>query len=87
MPDYISWAKFLSWFLYTNEALSIVQWQNVTGIACSRSSLECLDDGPSVLRNYGFDSAHFPIDFTNMLVIYATFHLLGLLVIIKRSRA
>lgn len=86
MPDYISWAKFMSWFLYTNEALSIVQWENVTAIRCDRSSIDCLANGNQVLEHYGFHPNDFSIDFISMLVIYAGFHLMGLLAIIKRSR-
>jgi len=32
MPVFIAWMKYLSWFMYGNEAISIVQWQNVTNI-------------------------------------------------------
>ena len=87
MPNYISWTKYMSWFLYTNEALSIVQWQNVSTIQCDQSSLDCLASGREVLCHYGFDPSHFSIDFTSMLVIYAGFHLMGLAAIVKRSRS
>ena len=32
LPAYVSWSKFISWFSYAYEALTISQWSNVTGI-------------------------------------------------------
>ena len=29
-PDYLDWIRYLSWFMYANEALSINQWHGVT---------------------------------------------------------
>lgn len=33
MPEYIAWAKYLSWLKYANEAMTVVQWEGVTNIS------------------------------------------------------
>lgn len=40
LPEYIGWVRYISWLMYSNEAMSIVQWQDVHNI--SKSSLACL---------------------------------------------
>lgn len=88
LPEYAVWTKYLSWFLYTNEALSGVQWANVTGIGCDpRSLLPCPADGGQVLQRYGFAAARLPVDIVSMLLLYLIFHILGLLALIRRSKA
>ena len=88
MPAIVAWLKYLSWFMFTNEALSIVQWQNVTDIQCSDDPLfPCLPTGKDVLTHYNFDENHFQMDISSMLVIYGIFHLLGMVSVIKRSRS
>ncbi|EFX84423.1 ABC protein, subfamily ABCG [Daphnia pulex] len=87
LPEYVSWTKYLSWFLYTNEALSAVQWQNVTSIKCDESNFPCLHNGQEVMKHFSFDSSRFSVDITSMLFIYCTFHLLGLMAIVRRSRS
>ena len=32
IPVYLEWLKYLSWFMYSNEALLVNQWEGVTGI-------------------------------------------------------
>jgi len=32
MPDIIGWFRYLSWFMYSNEAMTILQWEDVTNI-------------------------------------------------------
>lgn len=33
LPQYLSWMPFISWIMYANEAMSIVQWEGVTNIS------------------------------------------------------
>lgn len=42
LPAYVSWTQYLSWLMYSNEAMSIVQWQGVSNISaypCCSSSI------------------------------------------------
>lgn len=33
LPAYVSWTQYLSWLMYSNEAMSILQWDGVTNIS------------------------------------------------------
>ena len=33
LPSYVSWMQNLSWLMYSNEALSIIQWIDVHNIS------------------------------------------------------
>lgn len=33
MPWYIGWVRYLSWFMYSNEASTIIQWRGVKNIS------------------------------------------------------
>ncbi|XP_026678560.1 protein scarlet-like [Diaphorina citri] len=35
LPPYFVWIRYLSWLEYSNEALTITQWQGVTNISKS----------------------------------------------------
>lgn len=84
---YAAWTKYLSWFLYTNEALSNVQWDRIENIKCEDPVIPCLETGMEVLNNYSFDGTHFSIDVISMVMIYLVFHTLGFFAVIYRSRS
>ncbi|CAG2066229.1 unnamed protein product, partial [Timema podura] len=49
--------------MYSNEAMSIVQWAGVTNITCLNDpDTPCLMDGEDVLQKYGFKSSNFWLD-------------------------
>lgn len=33
IPEYLGWMPYLSWIMYGNEAMSIVQWEGITNIS------------------------------------------------------
>lgn len=72
--------------MYTNEALSLVQWANVTDLQCNDPSFPCLESGVEVLEHFNFSPFHFTFDIMNMLLIYGSFHILGMVALIRRSR-
>lgn len=37
LPEILSWIPYLSWLMYGNEAMSIVQWEGVTNISKLKS--------------------------------------------------
>ncbi|XP_064099216.1 protein scarlet-like isoform X1 [Macrobrachium nipponense] len=87
MPKYISWVKFFSWFMYTNEALTITQWQGVTNITCDAPpGVPCLTTGAEVMEKYTFVPWHFPYDFISMFVLYLSFHVMGFCGLYSRAR-
>lgn len=54
VPFYFSWLRYLSWFMYGNEALSINQW---TGVAFRDAASNCpnkICTGEDILASYDF---------------------------------
>jgi ABC-type multidrug transport system permease subunit len=53
VPVYLDWMRYLSWFMYGNEALSINQWSGV-----SFNDTACPDGvctGEKILQSYNFN--------------------------------
>ncbi|KAB7495576.1 ABC transporter G family member 18 [Armadillidium nasatum] len=65
LPPWISWVRYLSWFMYSNEALTVTQWTGVTNIR------------DQVIEEYSFSPKHLPMDFAFMISLYAIFHIIG----------
>lgn len=88
LPYYISWTQNLSWLLYSNEAMSIVQWADVLNITCEmqNSDLPCLKNGSEVLDKYNFRTEHLWRNIVAMTTLYFIFHLLGYLCLRSRAR-
>ncbi|XP_018016615.2 protein scarlet isoform X1 [Hyalella azteca] len=87
MSPYISWVKYLSWFMYSNEALTVTQWNGVTNITCDASAnLTCIHTGEEVISTNAFSSSHVPLDFAFLAVLYCAFHVLGFLGLYNRTR-
>ncbi|XP_050345027.1 protein scarlet-like [Nymphalis io] len=87
IPKYISWIRHLSWLMYSNEAMSILQWDGVQNITCAEDSASpCLSTGEEVLMVYDFHMSQFWTDITALVVLYLAFHLLALLALRYRTR-
>ena len=59
IPVYLEWMKYLSWFMYSNEALLINQWEGVEEI-----QYKCQPPAPqnctiSVTGDFVLDKLHF----------------------------
>ncbi|XP_066997954.2 protein scarlet [Anabrus simplex] len=89
LPPLIGWAQYLSWLMYSNEALSIVQWEGVHNITCEMSDpeLPCITGGEEVLDKYSFSSSHFERDLVAMISLYCIFHLLAFFCLWYRTRS
>ncbi|XP_026501599.1 protein scarlet [Vanessa tameamea] len=87
IPKYISWIRHLSWLMYSNEAMSILQWDGVQNITCAEDSdSPCLSTGEEVLTVYDFHLSQFWSDVVALVVLYLAFHLLALLALKYRTR-
>lgn len=55
MPWYIGWVKYLSWFMYSNEASTIIQWRGVKNISkCVHfTDIYILHTTPSIICQLG----------------------------------
>ncbi|XP_077283935.1 ATP-binding cassette transporter scarlet [Arctopsyche grandis] len=76
LPEYIGWVRYFSWLMYSNEAMTIVQWEGVTNITCdtSKPDLPCLRNGQDVLDTYSFSESNLGTDLMAMVALYLIFH-------------
>lgn len=90
IPSYIGWVKYLSWLMYSNEAMSIVQWDGIHNITCEIvdpvNELPCLTDGSDVLDKYSFSVSHLSRNIIAMAAMYIVFHILGYICLRYRSK-
>ncbi|CAG9096017.1 unnamed protein product [Plutella xylostella] len=88
IPKFISWIRHLSWLMYSNEAMTILQWDGIDDIPCANTTevRPCLSTGEEVLDRYDFESYRFWPDVFALLGLYAAFHLLALLALRFRTR-
>ncbi|BES96589.1 ATP-Hypothetical protein cassette, sub-family G (WHITE), member [Nesidiocoris tenuis] len=80
LPWATAWLKYTSWFMYTYESISVVQWQGVENIACPANdtlSATCLRNGHEVLEHYDFSESHLIRNAICLVVIYVIFQILG----------
>ncbi|CAH1646254.1 unnamed protein product [Spodoptera littoralis] len=88
MPKYVSWIRHLSWLMYSNEAMSILQWDGVQNITCisSEAGMPCLSTGEEVLTTYDFQSSNLWMDVLALFILYLAFHSLAVLALRHRTR-
>ncbi|XP_059060710.1 protein scarlet-like [Achroia grisella] len=88
IPKYVSWIRHLSWLMYSNEAMSIIQWDGVRNITCAGNTdgAPCLSTGDDVLDRYDFSSEHLWHDVIALVVLYLVFHLLAVVALRHRTR-
>jgi len=55
VPFYFQWLRYLSWFMYGNECLSINQWSGVTFTDPASNCPGKICSGEDILRSYDFD--------------------------------
>ncbi|XP_067138566.1 protein white [Centruroides vittatus] len=76
IPIYFDWVKYLSWFYYGNEAMSIIQWSGVEHIACNNSTV-CIKNGDIVLESLNFNKDHLTWDIMLLCVLIVGYRLLA----------
>ncbi|KAK8401170.1 hypothetical protein O3P69_002734 [Scylla paramamosain] len=87
LPPYVGWIKYFSWFMYSNEALTVVQWEGVKNITCETGPhVPCLTEGRSVMQKFTFNYQHVPMDLVCMTVLFICFHTIGFLGLMSRAR-
>lgn len=84
VPVYFIWIKYISWFYYGNEALSINQWSTVTNITCSTAD-HCVSDGKQVLKNLSFEEDNLNMDIGIIVALMVFFRFLAFVALLIRS--
>ncbi|XP_046390561.1 protein scarlet [Ischnura elegans] len=90
IPNVIGWVKYLSWLMYSNEAMSIVQWDGIHNITCEAvdqvNELPCLTEGSDVLDKYSFSVQNLSRNINAMIALYFAFHILGYICLRYRTK-
>jgi len=87
MSSYVGWMKYISWFMYSNEVVTITQWQGITNITCDATAgLACITTGHQVIAEKGFDEGDLYPDFVWLTILFLGFHTLGFLGLKLRAR-
>ena len=95
IPIYFEIFKFISWFYYGNESLTIVQWKSVENIECEYmynstdllGENRCLRTGISVIQMQNFDPNRLLIDIIAMVLMIFILRILAFnFLLIKSSK-
>ncbi|XP_013790096.2 protein white-like [Limulus polyphemus] len=84
-PVYFIWLKYVSWFYYGNEALSINQWRNIDHIACNQTQIGCIPNGKAVLKQLNFDEDNFIFDNWLLVTLLVGFRILAFIGLLFRA--
>ena len=74
VPAWLAWLQYLSWFMYSFEALLVTQWEGVEGIACPAAegaTLPCVTSGSEVLQQMSFQPSLLARDLVLLVVLAA----------------
>jgi len=87
VPVWLSWLKYLSWFLYGFQALLINQWSDVKDIQCpSNTTLPCLTTGEQVLEQQAFEEDTFLRNILMLVVLAVSIRILAYLALLMKTR-
>ncbi|XP_021375248.1 protein white-like isoform X2 [Mizuhopecten yessoensis] len=97
IPDWLLWVKYLSWFQFSNELISVNQWKNVDHIYCTNvteypapeGSPVC-ETGAAILEGFNFKEDNQFLDLMVMAALFVGFRLLSFILLViraKRSKA
>ncbi|XP_056645332.1 protein scarlet [Diorhabda sublineata] len=88
LPTAMAWVKYLSWLMYSTEALNILQWKGVLNITCGNvtEGVSCIKNGTDVLAKYDFTEDDLIIDVCGMLLLLVFFYILGYIFLWRRVR-
>lgn len=85
-PAY-SWLRYISAFYYGIESISILQWESIETINCVNvPGMPCIQNGPEVLKRFGYDESHFWRNCCCLTLMYFIAHFVAYVMVVKRSR-
>lgn len=77
---FVSWLKYLSFFFYANETISIHFWRTIDVIKCNPNpEIACFSNGTAVLESLGFgtDIADVYLDYVYQFILTILMHVLA----------
>eukprot|EP00092_Neocalanus_flemingeri_P039888 GFUD01043444.1.p1 GENE.GFUD01043444.1~~GFUD01043444.1.p1 ORF type:complete len:655 (-),score=143.96 GFUD01043444.1:27-1697(-) len=87
IPIYLEWMKYFSWFMYSNEALLINQWDGIDNI-CPSNTAEvgnCTMTGDMVLDGLAFNKDNFTFDILMLVVLCVGFRVLAFFLLLLKT--
>ncbi|KFM65486.1 Protein white, partial [Stegodyphus mimosarum] len=84
VPAYFIWIKYISWFYYGNEALTINQWSTIKNITCA-TPVACMPNGKFVISYLNFNEDNFIRDICVIVALMVFFRLLAFVSLLIRS--
>ncbi|KAK2701231.1 protein white-like isoform X2 [Artemia franciscana] len=88
VPVYFVWLKYLSWFLYANEALNINQFQGLDKIGCvpgPQNITEICLTPDDLFERLGFQPDNLWFDIGMLFVLIAAFRLVAFLALLAKT--
>ena len=85
VPVYFQWLRYVSWFMYANEAMSISQW---SGVSFNDTLSPCPDqvcDGEFILKQMDFEPDHFYRNIACLFALIAGFRFLAYLALLSKT--
>ncbi|KAF6209101.1 hypothetical protein GE061_014844 [Apolygus lucorum] len=88
LPWVTSWLQYVSWFMYTYESMSIVQWSGVENITCPVEELRatCLSNGDQVLEHYDFSANHLLRNAVALVMFCGVFQIAGFYCFVRKVK-
>lgn len=84
IPSYFVWLKYLSWFKYATEILTVDQWIDVKNITCNE--MPCIQNGEQVLKHLGFEKDKVIFDLYMLFVLLVAFRLFAYIFLVIRTK-
>ena len=82
------WLRYLSWFGYANELLSVNQWKGLTGIECPSNTTFCFQTGDQIISYLKINPENYVLNFccmVGLVLFWRAFTYLVLLIKVKRK--
>lgn len=93
IPDWLLWVKYLSWFQFSNELISINQWKDVDIIYCANVTEHPAPEGSSVcgtgaavLDGFNFSEDNQLLDLMVMTALLVGFRLFAFIFLVIRAK-
>jgi len=80
VPSWLVWLKYVGWFLYANELLTINQWDGV-----EMNKPPCYIDGDKIIKEQGFDKDDYHFNFGMLFVLAVAYRLIGFICLLVRT--
>jgi len=83
VPVYFDWLRYVSWFMYGNEALSINQWAGVSFNDTLCPAGVCTQQ--TILNQFDFNADYFYRDIFSLVALIIGFRILGFLALLSKT--